>query len=201
MELVLIPKVGPPLPTEGSRNVEMDLMQRAAALSNTLDHLCRAGMTVAPPTDEDRKHAAAVVCSYAAAPDTASRRATTARMGKMTPAALRHIDHMLKTFGQEVATDAAQIRHFVTNKLLEESDNPDPRIRMRALELLGKISEVGLFADRKEVTVTHQSTEDLKESLRSKLSRLTSAEVIDAEVVETPTLDVQGLLARLDGGE
>ena len=119
----------------------------------------------------------------------------------MTPAALRHIDHMLKTFGQEVATDAAQIRHFVTNKLLEESDNPDPRIRMRALELLGKISEVGLFADRKEVTVTHQSTEDLKESLRSKLSRLTSEEVIDAEVVETPTLDVQGLLARLDGGE
>jgi hypothetical protein len=66
----------------------------------------------------------------------------------------------------------SQIRAYVTNKLLEESDNPDPRIRMKALELLGKISDVGLFAERTEVTVTHQTTEDLRETLRAKLGRL-----------------------------
>lgn len=114
----------------------------------------------------------------------------------MTPAALRHIDQMLKTFGAEVANDAIQIRHYVTNKLLEESDNPDPRIRMRALELLGKITDVGLFSDRKEVTVTHQTTEDLRESLRSKLSKLTTTnDMIDVTPAEE---DLQGLLARLD---
>ena len=43
---------------------------------------------------------------------------------------------------------------------------------MRALELLGKISDVGLFAEKSEVTVTHQSTEDLRDKLRGKLEKL-----------------------------
>ena len=43
---------------------------------------------------------------------------------------------------------------------------------MRALELLGKISDVGLFAEKSEVTVTHQSTEDLRNKLRGKLEKL-----------------------------
>lgn len=195
--MILFPEVGPPPPT-GVAWASFDLPDRAAAVSATLDTLCKLGFEIPLPTIKDREHAAAIVCSYAAAPDVTSHNVTALRMGKMTPAALRHLDHMLKQFGQEVATDAAQIRHYVTNKLLEESDNPDPRIRMKALEMLGKITDVGLFADRKEVTVTHQTTEDLKESLREKLSRLTSGEVIDAEIVETPTLDVQGLLSELD---
>jgi hypothetical protein len=40
------------------------------------------------------------------------------------------------------------------------------------LELLGKISDVGLFAEKTEVTVTHQSTEDLRNKLRGKLEKL-----------------------------
>jgi hypothetical protein len=66
-----------------------------------------------------------------------------------------------------------ELRHTVTNRLLEESQNPDPRIRIRALELLGKISDVGLFTDRSEVTVTHQSTDELRAKLREKLVKLT----------------------------
>ena len=42
---------------------------------------------------------------------------------------------------------------LVTNKLLLESENDDPRIRIRALELLGKISDVGLFAEKSRVTL------------------------------------------------
>jgi hypothetical protein len=71
-----------------------------------------------------------------------------------------------------VVTHAIEVRHLVTNRLLEESRNPDPRIRIRALELLGKHSDVGLFSDRSEVTVTHQTTDELKEKLRFKLRRL-----------------------------
>ena len=43
---------------------------------------------------------------------------------------------------------SAHISGMVTNKLVLESENPDPRIRMRALELLGKISDVGLFSEK-----------------------------------------------------
>ena len=55
---------------------------------------------------------------------------------------------------------------------MEESRNPDPRIRIRALELLGKHSDVGLFSDRSEVTITHQTTDELREKLRAKLRKL-----------------------------
>ena len=78
---------------------------------------------------------------------------------------------------------AVELRHTVTNRLIEESQNPDPRIRIRALELMGKISDVGLFTDRTEVTITHQTTDELRLKLRAKLQRLVNPPVIqDAEV-------------------
>ena len=90
-----------------------------------------------------------------------------------------------------MAENAAQIRHMVTNKLVLETDNPDPRVRIRALELLGKISDVGLFSEKSEVTVTHQSTDDLRLKLRSKLAKLVNPEdsepdevIIDGEVLD-----------------
>ena len=73
---------------------------------------------------------------------------------------------------------------MVTNRLLEESQNPDPRIRIRALELLGKHSDVGLFTDRSEVTITHQSTDELKARLRSKLQRLIQKPDLPTDAVE-----------------
>jgi hypothetical protein len=79
---------------------------------------------------------------------------------------------------------AVQVRHLVTNKLIEETENADPRVRIRALELLGKISDVGLFAEKSEVTVTHQSTDELKERLRKKLTKLVNPEEIEpAEII------------------
>jgi hypothetical protein len=82
---------------------------------------------------------------------------------------------------------------LVTNKLIIETENADPRVRLRALELLGKITDVGLFTERKEVTVTHQNTGDIQEKLREKLEKLKTLkknddgvyeEVQDAELVE-----------------
>jgi len=50
------------------------------------------------------------------------------------------------------------------------------------LEMLGKIGDVGLFNERREVTVTHQTTDDVKERLRAKLQQLLLIE--DAEIIE-----------------
>jgi hypothetical protein len=74
---------------------------------------------------------------------------------------------------------------MVTNRLIEESQNPDPRIRIRALELLGKHSDVGLFSEKQEVTITHQTTDELKAKLRAKLQRLIRKDdVEEAEPIE-----------------
>ena len=63
--------------------------------------------------------------------------------------------------------------------------NEDAKIRIRALELLGKITDVGLFTEKSEVTVNHRSTEDLVNSIRSKIQRLMHPkDVEDAKIVE-----------------
>jgi hypothetical protein len=70
----------------------------------------------------------------------------------------------------------------VTNKLLIESTNPDARVRIKALEMLGRA--VGLFTEYTEVTINQRSTVDIKQSLLEKLERLKTEQVVDAEVVE-----------------
>jgi len=101
-------------------------------------------------------------------------------------------DRILKDFGHSVVKSATQVRHLVTNKLIEETENPDPRVRIRALELLGKVSDVGLFAEKTEVTITHQTTDDLKDRLREKLTKLVNPEpqIEEAIVIEGETIDV-----------
>jgi hypothetical protein len=73
----------------------------------------------------------------------------------------------------EVVKTAVQIRNFVTNSLIEEAA-PGSKTRIRALELLGKISEVGLFTERSEVTVKHQTTVELEQKVRDKIASLIS---------------------------
>jgi hypothetical protein len=43
---------------------------------------------------------------------------------------------------------------------------------MKAIEMLGKMSDVALFTERSEVLITHQSTDDLKSKLKEKLQKL-----------------------------
>jgi hypothetical protein len=106
----------------------------------------------------------------------------------VVPAAVILTHNILDEFAHAAVDRALQIRHLVTNKLIIESDNPDPRVRLRALELLGKVSDVGLFSDRSEVVITHQSSSELEDKLRSKLRNLMDrAAIIDAEIIpDTP---------------
>ena len=95
---------------------------------------------------------------------------------------------------------AVQVRHLVTNKLIEETENPDPRVRIRALELLGKISDVGLFTEKTEVTITHRTTDELRDSLRSKLAKLVNPteEAEDAIIIDDEVIDVDAELGIED---
>lgn len=176
--------------------VSDDLAVKAAAAAATASFLSEHGLEVKVGT-EDKDTAAALAVSYAENPDKTSKAATTKRVGKLTPATLLLTDKILKDFGHSVVESAAQVRHLVTNKLIEETENPDPRVRIRALELLGKISDVGLFAEKTEVTITHQTTDDLKERLRQKLSKLVDVSPRDTYVAEDAVI-VDGVAIDVD---
>ena len=174
-----------PVPDKDDLSGQKDLIATARAAAAAAEMLSAYGLEV-EPTEEDKATAAALATQYAKDPMATSAAATPARMSHQTPAALRLTADILNRFGHAVVKDAVQVRHMVTNKLIDETENPDPRIRLRALELLGKITDVGLFTERSEVTVTHQTTEDIREKLRAKLEKMkdVTPAVEDAEIVD-----------------
>lgn len=173
-----------------------DLRERAAAACNSVALLEDHGLD-AKPTVSDREAAATLVTAYAEDPEKASRLVNTERASTLSPASLVALREYLDEYGRAAVTHAIEMRHLVTNRLLEESRNPDPRIRIRALELLGKHSDVGLFSERSEVTVTHQTTDELKEKLRAKLQRLIRKS--DPNVIDVPaTVEMGGEIIDVD---
>jgi hypothetical protein len=168
MTVMLQPEIGIPISADMPY---LDLKVRAEAACNTALLLAEHGLDITP-NKEDKDVAAGIAIDYAENPEKTSKTLSVTRSSKLTPASLVLTNSILQEFGQSVAESATQIRHLVTNKLLLESENPDPRVRIRALELLGKISDVSLFAEKSEVTITHQSTDDLRAKLRQKLEKL-----------------------------
>jgi hypothetical protein len=180
MTLMLTPDLGVPISPD--TNI-VDLRERAAALCGTIELLEEHGLDTSP-TQGDKDLAATLVEAYAANPEKTSKTVSTQRAAQLTPASLIQTRAILDEFGTAVARHAVEIRHLVTNKLLLETENPDPRVRIRALELLGKITDVGLFTDKTEVTVTHQSTDDLRKKLREKFNRLIDRTHNATDIVE-----------------
>ena len=191
MTLVCTPDIGVAMPPQGMPYPL--LRERAEAACATIDLLLGAGLNpeLLIPKPSDKDVAAAVVEAFANDENQASQALTTNRISTMTPASLLLVRGVLDEFGHAVVEKATHIRHLVTNKLILESDNPDPKVRIRALELLGKISDVGLFSDRTEITITHQSTDELKQTLRDKLNKLRAKmDVVDVTPVEAKAINL-----------
>ena len=192
MSILVEPELGVAIPEELP---PMDLKKRTDAAAETAKELADHGVNL-EPTKEDEDIAARLVTAYADDPENTSKKVTTKRAATLTPASLVLTNNILQEFGHSVVESALQVRHLVTNKLIDETENPDPRVRIRALELLGKISDVGLFAEKSEVTITHQSTDDLRARIREKLQKLNTSEenIQDAVVIDGEVLDVDAEL-------
>jgi hypothetical protein len=199
MTMVLEPEIGVPY---SDKIPYMDLRARAEAACNTASVLAEHGLDV-EPTTEDEDIAAKLTLAYADNPEKTSKKVSDKRAATLPPAALMMTHNILTQFGHSVVQSATQVRHLVTNKLIEETENPDPRVRIRALELLGKISDVGLFTEKTEVTITHRTTDELRESLRVKLAKLVNPvdEPEDAVIVDGETIDLDEELGIEDDSD
>ena len=100
---------------------------------------------------------------------------------------------LIKKFDFQAFADIQQARTFITNKLIQISDCGDPKVELRALELLGKHSDIGLFTERSEITVHHKNSSDLENSIRERIKILLHSDVTDVEplINELETKPVQ----------
>lgn len=192
MTIELMPELGVEITPDISY---IDLRERAEAACRSALLLEKHGLDL-EPTPADTEAAATLTAAYADNPERTSKLVSNVRASGMTPASLVNIRSYLDEYSRQVVTHAVELRHLVTNRLIEESQHPDARIRIRALELLGKHSDVGLFSEKQEVTITHQTTDELKDRLRAKLQKLIKKDepATDAVILGGDIIDVDAEL-------
>jgi hypothetical protein len=96
---------------------------------------------------------------------------------------------LVQQFDFQAFADIQQARTYITNRLVKLSDCGDPKLEIKALELLGKHSDIGLFTERSEITVHHTTSKGLEDSIKERIKRLMNANVTD--VVPLDDLDTQ----------
>jgi hypothetical protein len=92
---------------------------------------------------------------------------------------------MVTAYQWKFVEQAESLRSMSVAKIVKETDHPDARIRLKALELLGKVTEVALFTDRISVKSEEVSDEELDARIKEKLGRYMGAvDVVDVEEIE-----------------
>ena len=103
-----------------------------------------------------------------------------------TPAAVRHLTGMLTAYDWEFVEQAKELRGYTVAKLLEETQSSNANIRLKALGLLGKVTEVGLFTEKIEIKKAELSDTDLEQRIKEKLNRFMNVtDVIDVGAEDT----------------
>ncbi len=131
--------------------------------------------------------------------DTAIKAFQTGRISEddlTNPAIIVQTKHILDEYSVAVVESALQLRNFVTNKLVLLADNKDPRVQLRALEMIGKISDVGLFTDKTEITMRHRPTEELEQMLRERLTKVIEGSVFEPTAGKQLDLDITDVTGR-----
>jgi hypothetical protein len=85
----------------------------------------------------------------------------------------------LQEYGKSLAVDANLVRTALTNKLLEIADCGDIKYELKAIELLGKHSDIGLFTERSEININYNSPDALEKQIKERVKRLLNADIID----------------------
>ena len=95
---------------------------------------------------------------------------------------------LLNEYDKQIVADSAQVRTYVTNKLLDISHCGDTKNELRALELLGKLSDVGAFTEKSEITINAKTTIELESAIKDKINRLLGMKEVQGETIEDDEL-------------
>jgi len=158
-----------PIPYDLSDDEPKTQADSVSVAINTVDLLEQLGAGIDYSAD-DSKEAVKLVTQATNTP----RHFSSTAQAKAAQVILRRHDY-------QAFEDAQQARNFITNRLIELADCGDPKLEIKALELLGKHSDVGLFTNRSEITINHRSSASLENSIKERIKRLLNSpdEIID----------------------
>lgn len=184
-EMILVtPELDVPPPFDWSADEITDIRERAQRAFNTVEFLRANGLDDVEVTETDRKDARAVFMDSPAVPAQSIN----------TPAKALILSALLNEYDLDVVRNAQQLRNYIKLKYLELSNSGNAKIELKALEMLGKLSDVGAFTERIDVNITHRTTEELEADLAKKLSSYIS-DIIDVDAKEAVPLNYDPLVA------
>jgi hypothetical protein len=182
-EIKVIPEHHVPIPMDFNPQEVPDPVARAKACFKTYLFLVANGLKEPNPEDpKDRNYIED--CMREAAKQFTGN--PTAKRRPFNAETTAWLNNLLDKYNNQVVEDVVKMRTYVKTRLIEESDptNPDTKAsdRLKALDSLGKLSDMGMFKDTIEVNVNTKSTEELKEELVKRLGRYMGP----AQVVSSP---------------
>lgn len=185
-EIRVVPEVTIPIPVDLTPQEAKTLHERAKAAFKTAEFLVAMGHKV---TKE----------AMLASQKEAARQFTGSPVAQRRPFNAETaiwMDDLLQRYNNAIVEDTVRLKTYVTTRLVEESDGEKAADRLRALESLGRLSQLGMFADKVEISVNHKTTDELKMELEKKLSRYMGvAQEVEAEKIKETTavidLDVE----------
>lgn len=183
----LQPSADKPLPFDLSDEQPKTHADSISVAANTVDFIEQLGGSL----DFDAKDFQAAV-SFTKGDKKPTTPTTVSKTGMAKVLAVAVKEHDFQVFA-----DVQQARNFVTNKLVAMADCGDPKLELKALELLGKHSDIGLFTERSEITVHHTSSSSLEASIKERVKRLMNSEVTDV----LPLDDLDAQLGVIGGAE
>lgn len=157
-----------PVPYDTTDETPKTLLEEIAIAGNTAELLVDLGapLELDPDTEKEAKRLV----------DTITKRETK-NLSQVSTAF--GAAEFLRTYGQQLAIDVNQVRAALTFKLMELANYGDPKVELKALELLGKHSDIGLFTNKSEITINYKDPAELENAIKERVKRLMNADVID----------------------
>ena len=109
-----------------------------------------------------------------------------APLAPTTSGAAKALEKLLKKFDYNLPNATNKMRQYLIFKMFELAENEDPKLSIKALEMLGKVTEIGLFSTKIEISTTDKPTKELESELSSLLATYSLGELgaIEGERVE-----------------
>ena len=112
---------------------------------------------------------------------------------------LAYLAGMVSQYDQMIVRDLADLKIFVVNKLVEQTESGNAKDVIAALKALGEVDGVDAFKRRSELTVQIKPIDQVEKDLLAKLEKLErltkyadAQDIIDVEPTQTNTTEDSG---------
>ena len=197
MQIPIEPNLDKEIPTIAQPQRGDTLEQRAKIAANTALTLRELGVDD-DISEEEAAKAKEMFAQIEPGKETKTHPKPQEKALKQTGVALA-LSGYINEYEKQVVADKVQVRTIVVNRLMEISKDDDNKVALKALELLGKASD--LFTDRSEITITHQTSDELKAAIKERINQLMQATQINKKTKTESRLDMLKTVTDVEATE